>query len=100
MNDVKGYSTTLRRYRTGLLLAVLLTAAPAALVLCKALASAHTMAWVLGMAVVQIGVHLYCFLDLRSKAREEQVLLGLTALIVLLMVGGTLMVFFDQMQRM
>jgi cytochrome o ubiquinol oxidase operon protein cyoD len=100
MNAENGYRKALRRYRLGLLLAAALTAVPAALVLWAGLAPRALLASVLLLALLQVTVHLYCFLNLGRKSRDQTILLTITALIITLMVGGTLVVFFDQMQRM
>lgn len=97
-----GYRRTLRLYRSGLLLAIILTAVPTALVQWAGLSRSSTLTWVLVLVLAQIVVHLYCFLHIGTKrsGRDELGLILFTAVIVLLMVGGTLMVLFDQMQRM
>jgi cytochrome o ubiquinol oxidase operon protein cyoD len=100
MNDANGYRRALRRYCIGLLLALLLTLLPAALVLRAGLSPTVSMASVLVLALLQIGVHLHYFLQLGRNSRDENSLIGLTVLIIALMVGGTLVIFFDQMQRM
>ena len=100
MNDEHGYRQALRRYRLGLLLAAVLTAVPAALVLWAGLAPQALLASVLLLALLQVAVHLYWFLNLGRKSRDQTLLLAITALIIVLMVGGTLVVFFDQMGRM
>jgi cytochrome o ubiquinol oxidase operon protein cyoD len=102
MDRHDGYRRTLRLYRSGLLLAIILTAVPTALVHWAGLSRSSTLTWVLLLVLAQIVVHLHCFLHIGVKrsGRNELGLILFTAVIVLLMVGGTIMVFFDQMQRM
>lgn len=99
--DNDRYRQELRLYRSGLLVALLLTAVPTVLVQWAGLSPPVTLGCVLLLVLIQIVVHFYCFLHVgtRSKRDETGVLL-FSALIVLLMAGGTLLVFFDQMQRM
>lgn len=102
MNDSEGYRRHLRRYRTGLLLAVTLTALPTALVKWAGLSCAATLVTVLLLALLQVLVHFYCFLQVGAERSEDDKLpvLLFSAVIVALMVAGTLWVYFDQMQRM
>ncbi len=57
---------------------------------------------VLGLGLVQMLVHFRCFLhiDLRRSARPDLQLLLFSALIIALMVGGTLVVLFNLHGRM
>jgi cytochrome o ubiquinol oxidase operon protein cyoD len=102
MDRQAGYRQELRRYRAGLLLAIILTAVPTVLVRWGGLSASATLMWVLALVLIQIAVHLYCFLHIGTQrsSRDELGLILFTAVIVLLMVGGTLLVFIDQMQRM
>jgi len=102
MSEHNRYRQELRLYCAGLILAVLLTAVPTVLVQWAGLSASSTLAWVLILVLVQIAVHLYCFLHVGANhsSRDETGLVLFTVVIVLLMVGGTLMVLFDQMQRM
>jgi len=102
MRDPQGYRQALRLYRSGLMLALVLTAVPTLLVRWAGLSKSSTLAWVIALVLMQITVHVYCFLHVGAKrsSRDEIGLVLFTAVIVLLMLGGTLMVFFDQMRRM
>jgi len=102
MDRLAGYRQELRRYRAGLLLAIILTAVPTVMVRWGGFSASATLMWVLALVLIQIAVHLYCFLHIGTQrsSRDELGLILFTAVIVLLMVGGTLLVFIDQMQRM
>ncbi|WPP02376.1 cytochrome C oxidase subunit IV family protein (plasmid) [Pseudomonas sp. HR96] len=102
IKDLEGYQRQLRRYRAGLVLAITLTALPTALVKWAALSFDTTLAAILLLAVVQILVHFYCFLQVGAERSEQDKwpMLLFSVLIVALMVGGTLLVYYDQMHRM
>lgn len=80
-----------RRYLGGLAAAVVLTAAAFAAVRWPITGRSSTLAIVLGLALVQAGVHFRCFLDigLGRSSRHDLILLLFSALIVGLMVAGT-----------
>jgi cytochrome o ubiquinol oxidase operon protein cyoD len=102
MNPQDNYREAFRPYCAGLLMAVALTAIPTVLVMWGGLSAFWTLAAVLLFTLLQIVVHLRCFLHVgtaRSR-RDELWLVLFTALVVLLMAGGTLVVFYDQMGRM
>lgn len=89
-------------YLTGLVLAVLLTVASFALVVFH-LVAPH---WMLGtlalLALVQIVVHFRFFMhiDLQKSHRDDLQLILFTALIIGLMVGGTIWILASQHARM
>lgn len=98
----RAYHRELTRYRAGLLLAVVLTLVPAALVQWAGLSKTATLGWVMLLALAQIAVHFRCFLQVgvQRAERDNLYVLLFSLTIVLLMVGGSLLVFFDQMARM
>ena len=102
MNRSPDYQRELRRYRLGLLLAITLTALPTVLVAWGGFSLSATLISVLALAVLQILAHLYCFLQVGAKRSENDKLplLGFSALIMALMIAGTLLLYFDQVQRM
>ena len=102
MSNDTGYRRHVRLYASGLLLAVTLTLLPTALVHWSLLAATPARLWVLAFSLLQILVHLRCFLGigLRRSVREKTALLALAVVVIVLMVGGTLTVFMDQMGRM
>lgn len=55
-----------------------------------------------GLALAQIGAHFHYFLhiDFRKSHRDDLMLILFTALIIALMVGGTIYIFYDQWSRM
>lgn len=103
MDDHRGYRQTLGVYRLGLVLAIILTLVPVLLVQWAGLSRGWTLASVLLLALAQIVVHFRCFLHVgagNDAHRQPLYLLLFSSVIVLLMVGGTLLVFFDQIARM
>lgn len=84
----------LRSYLTGFGLSVLLTALPFALVMTGALSPARAAPVCLGLAAVQIVVHLVYFLHMngRSSRSWNGAALLFTAIILVILVAGTLWV--------
>jgi cytochrome o ubiquinol oxidase operon protein cyoD len=99
-------SSSLRRdfltYTIGYGLAVLLTGISFACVFFRLLAPRAALALVLFLALLQIIVHMRCFLhiSLRRSARADLMLILFSTIIILLMVGGTLIIVLDQNSRM
>jgi cytochrome o ubiquinol oxidase operon protein cyoD len=89
-------------YVVGYGLALLLTCAAFGLVYLHLLGGRHALYTVLGLGLVQMVVHFRCFLhiDLRRSARADLQLILFSALIIALMVGGTLIVLFNLRTRM
>jgi cytochrome o ubiquinol oxidase subunit IV len=92
----------LRSYLTGFALALVLTVIPFALVALEALPRLPMLIVIAVAAVVQILVHLRCFLhlDLRTTPRENLVAFVFAAVLIFIMVGGSLWIMFDLQQRM
>ena len=92
----------LRVYLTGFVLALVLTIIPFGLVMLKLSPEVPALAVVAALAAVQMAVHLHYFLDLNLSASERGNLLSLTfaAIIILIMVGGTVWIMFDLHYRM
>jgi cytochrome o ubiquinol oxidase operon protein cyoD len=90
-----------RGYLVGLLLALALTVVPFGLVHFR-LAEATTALLVIAVcAIVQILVHLRWFLFVeQAPPREHLMALAFAALLVLLMVGGSLWIMTDLAHRM
>jgi len=65
-------------------------------------AAATTLAVVLGLALVQVGIHFRFFLhvSLRKSARDDLQFVLFSTLIVVLMVSGTLVILFNLRARM
>lgn len=93
---------TLKPYLIGLVLAVILTAIPFALVATGALPRETALVVIAALAVVQILVHLRFFLhiDLKTTPRENLVALAFAVVLICIMVGGSLWIMFDLYHRM
>lgn len=89
-------------YLIGLALAVLLTAIPFGLVATGALPRQTTLIIIAVLALVQISVHLTFFLhiDLKTTPRENLVALAFAAVLICIMVAGSLWIMFDLYHRM
>jgi len=99
-------SRSLRRdfitYGIGYLLAVALTGIAFACVFYRLLSPGATLGVVLVLAFIQIIVHMRCFLhiSLKRSARADLQLILFSAVIILLMVGGTIVILGNLMARM
>lgn len=100
--DTADQRRDLRSYAIGFALAMLLTAAAFALVLWSPWPRPVVLACVAVLALVQVVVHLRWFLhiDLGRQKREDLQLILFSALLLLLMAGGTLWVLANLAQRM
>jgi len=92
----------LRTYLTGFALALVLTAIPFALVALEALPRLPLLIVIAAAAVVQILVHLRYFLhlNLTTTPRENIVAIVFAAILIFIMVGGSLWIMLDLQQRM
>lgn len=95
-------SESLRPYVTGFVLALVLTAIPFALVVAHVLPKFATLAIIAILAVIQVAVHLRFFLhiDLKETPRENLIALAFAALLIFVMVGGSLWIMLDLNARM
>ena len=93
--DTHGHGS-LRGYLVGFGLAVVLTAVPFALVMTGALSVTATSLLIFGLAVVQIVVHVVFFLhlDTRSEGGWTLVSFAFTAVIVFIVVAGSVWVMY------
>ncbi|MEZ5788188.1 MAG: cytochrome o ubiquinol oxidase subunit IV [Xanthobacteraceae bacterium] len=93
---------SLRPYVIGFVLALVLTAIPFALVVAHLLPAFATLVIIAILAVIQVVVHLRYFLhiDLRSTPRENLIALAFAALLIFIMVGGSLWIMLDLNARM
>ena len=89
-------------YVVGYGLALLLTFASFGLVYLGLLRGRQAFYTVLGLGLVQLLVHLRCFLhiDLTRSARADLQLILFSSMIIALMVGGTLVILFNLQARM
>ncbi len=94
--DDIGYHATTRGYVRGFVLSAVLTAIPFWLVMAGMLPSAATGFIVLGFAAVQVLVHMVCFLHLDTRVEGGWSLLALlfTALLVVIVLAGSVWVMF------
>lgn len=92
----------IRTYAIGYGCALALTGAAFAIVHWPRLSAKTTLAIVLGLALLQMVVHCRFFLhiSLRKSARDNLWLIVFSALILTLMVSGTLVVIFNLRTRM
>jgi cytochrome o ubiquinol oxidase operon protein cyoD len=89
-------------YLIGFVLAVILTAIPFWLVHTHALPAPRLMLVIAVAAVLQILVHLRVFLHVNftTTPKENLLALAFTAVLIFLMVGGSLWIMIDLHQRM
>jgi cytochrome o ubiquinol oxidase operon protein cyoD len=92
----------IRPYIIGFVLALVLTAIPFALTATKVLNPMTTLIIVAVLAVIQVVIHLRYFLHLNfhSTPRENLVALAFAAVLICIMIGGTLCIMFDLHYRM
>ncbi|WP_419913507.1 cytochrome o ubiquinol oxidase subunit IV [Hoeflea sp.] len=93
---------THKSYITGFILALVLTAIPFALVWSGALPAAATFIAIAFAAIIQVLVHMYYFLHLnwRTTPKENMLALLFAAVLICILVGGTLWIMFDLHYRM
>jgi cytochrome o ubiquinol oxidase operon protein cyoD len=89
-------------YLTGFVLAVILTAIPFGLVAFDMLPKYTTLVVIAILAVIQILVHLHYFLhlDFTTTPRENLLAIAFAAVLIFLMIGGSLWIMFDLHYRM
>ena len=95
--------STLKGYATGFILAVILTAIPFYLVMTGAIKDSGTMGLVLlGMAAVQIVVHMIYFLHMNSKVEQGWSMLAMlfTLMLVVIMLSGSIWVMYHMNHNM
>lgn len=82
----------------GIALASVLTAIPFGLVATRALPPTQTFVIIAVTAIAQVVVHLLYFLriDLKSSSQNRLAMLGFAAVVLLILVGGTLWIMFDR----
>lgn len=102
MNALQAGRSDIITYAIGYGLALILTAAAFVLVYYHMATPIAEFAIILALGFVQIIVHMRCFLhlSLQRSARSDLMLVLFSTLIIALMVGGTLIVLFNQNMRM
>jgi cytochrome o ubiquinol oxidase operon protein cyoD len=96
-HDAHAPHSTLRGYATGFVLAVILTAIPFWLVMSKVFNNSGTAGFVLlGLASVQIVVHMVYFLHMNTKAEGGWSMLALlfTVMLLVIMLSGSIWVMY------
>ena len=93
---------SLSTYLTGFALAVVLTAIPFALVWGELLSGTAVYVVIAVAAAIQVLVHLVFFLhlDFKSTPGENLFFLGFAAVLIFIMVGGSLWIMMDLHHRM
>ncbi len=91
------HTGSLKSYLTGFILAVILTLIPFWLVMDATLSTAYTLVAIFIAALVQIVVHLHYFLHLDKSSEERWNVLAIvfTALIVLILIGGSVWIMLN-----
>jgi cytochrome o ubiquinol oxidase operon protein cyoD len=95
--------STLRGYATGFALAVVLTAIPFWLVMGKTFSNSGTAGLVLlGLAAVQIVVHMIYFLHMNTKVEGGWSMLAMlfTVMVVFIMLSGSIWVMYNMNHNM
>jgi cytochrome o ubiquinol oxidase operon protein cyoD len=100
--DDEGDHGSFKSYMTGFILSVILTAIPFWLVMAKVLPSDTTGFVVLGFAAVQVVVHMIFFLHMNTRAEGGWSMLALvfTAVILFIMLSGSLWVMYHMNHNM
>lgn len=102
-HDVHVPHSTLKGYTIGFVLAVILTAIPFWLVMGNVIKSSSTAGLVLlGIAAVQIVVHMIYFLHMNSKVEQGWSLLAMvfTLMLVVIMLSGSIWVMYHMNHNM
>jgi cytochrome o ubiquinol oxidase operon protein cyoD len=89
-------------YVKGFVLALVLTGVPFGLVVAGLLQPFTTLVVIAVLAVLQVVVHLRYFLhiDIKSTPRENLLALAFAAVLIFIMVGGSLWIMLDLRVRM
>ncbi|MCP4329772.1 MAG: cytochrome o ubiquinol oxidase subunit IV [Alphaproteobacteria bacterium] len=89
-------------YLTGFVLALALTVIPFALVAIDVVPRLPALIVIAVLALIQVLVHLRCFLhlDLETTPRENIVAIAFAAVLIFLLIGGSLWIMLDLHNRM
>ena len=101
-HDDVGYHATVKGYLVGFALAVVLTAIPFWLVMAKVLPPEPTKFIILGLAAVQVVVHMIYFLHLNAKVEGGWSMLAtiFTIIVVVIMLAGSVWVMYHMNANM
>jgi cytochrome o ubiquinol oxidase operon protein cyoD len=93
---------TIRSCLVGAVLASVLTAIPFGFVAARALPPKQTFVVIGAAAIAQVIVHLLYFLqlDLKPSSQNKLAALGFAAVVLIVLVGGTLWMMFDRYYRL
>jgi cytochrome o ubiquinol oxidase subunit IV len=88
---------TIKRYMVGVVLALVLTAIPFGLVAASTLQPIRIFVAIGVAAITQVVVHLRYFmhLDLKPSSQNKLIALCFAAVVLFILVGGTLWIMFD-----
>jgi cytochrome o ubiquinol oxidase operon protein cyoD len=91
-----------KSYLTGVVLALILTGIPFAIAAFGLMPRSSALIVIAVLAVIQVFVHLYFFLhmDPRTAPKENILALGFAAVLIFIMIGGSLWIMFDLYNRM
>jgi len=97
-----GRDVTIKPYLVGVVLALVMTAIPFGLVAARVLRPIQIFVVVGAAAIAQVVVHLRYFLhlDLKLSSQNKLIALCFAAVVLLILVGGTLWIMFDVDYRM
>lgn len=100
--EATSHSPGLRTYLTGFVLALVLTAIPFGVVVLEMLPRVPTLIVIFIAAIIQVLVHLRYFLhlDFTTTPRENLFAIAFAAVLILIMIGGSLWIMFDLHHRM
>jgi len=93
----QGGEVTIKPYLVGIGLALVLTAIPFGLVAARPLQPRQILIVIGAAAITQVAIHLRYFLHLELKPSSQNKLIALcfAAVVLLILVGGTLWIAFD-----
>ncbi len=88
---------SVKTYMTGFILSIILTVSPFWMVMTGSASPAVILGTILAMAVVQILVHLVCFLHMNSKSDEgwNMTAFVFTVLIIAILVVGSIWIMWN-----
>ena len=97
-----GRDVTIKPYLVGVVLALVITGIPFGLVAARVLRPIQIFVVVGAAAIAQVVVHLRYFLhlDLKLSSQNKLIALCFAAVVLLILVGGTLWIMFDVDYRM
>ena len=97
----RGEKVTIKSYLAGFVLALVLTAIPFGLVAARTFQPTQTLVVIGVAAIIQVIAHLRYFLhlELKPSSQNRRIALCFGAVVLLILVGGTLGIMFDRYYR-